>query len=425
MELYKYQLINEQKYEEVLDNGLKVIIVPKKGFKRTYVALQTNFGANILEYKLNNKKYTIPKGSAHFLEHILFSNDNKDITNEFALDGLEVNAFTTYNNTCFYFSGLENINKGINNLLNFVQKPNFNKENIVKEREVILQELYMYKDDVSQLSYLGIKENLYNKHPIVYDICGTEEDIRKININILKLAYNHFYIPSNMVMFICGDVFPNNIINTIKNNQLNKKINNNNIKDIIFPLDNYINTSSTIFFDNIKLTKVSIGIKLSIQLNNDINDNLKHQLIVKLFFEILLGADTDFYQKLIDDKVINSQYSFDYYLDNNICFYLITVDTERATDFIALIKERVLNWNSNIFNNNILEKKKKILYGHYLREFESCESIMINFLNEYPFNNDFFQICNLINEIVLDEVIEIGFSIKENLISSFIIKPNS
>ena len=68
-----YQQINETLYEEVLPNGLKVYLLPKADFHKTYGLFSTNYGSVDNHFGFSPEAlHQVPDGIAHFLEHKLF-----------------------------------------------------------------------------------------------------------------------------------------------------------------------------------------------------------------------------------------------------------------------------------------------------------------------------------------------------------------
>ena len=143
--LKEYSNLQEKIYTETLDNGLKVSICLKKGFKKFCVLFGTNLGALVKNFKTDDGSvYDLPLGVAHFLEHKMFAmKDDSDAANEFSKYGLDVNAYTDYTQTVYLFSGTNNIEKGIELLLDFVQEPHFTDSNVETEKGIICQELKM------------------------------------------------------------------------------------------------------------------------------------------------------------------------------------------------------------------------------------------------------------------------------------------
>lgn len=76
----RYEQINETLYYERLDNGLKVYLLPKEGFHKTYGLFSTNYGSidNHFGFK-NQALHQVPDGIAHFLEHKMFEKEEGDV----------------------------------------------------------------------------------------------------------------------------------------------------------------------------------------------------------------------------------------------------------------------------------------------------------------------------------------------------------
>ena len=62
-----YQKIDEEVYSAVLDNGLSLSIIKKKGFLEKAAFLSTNFGSIDNCYYPDGKLQTYPAGIPHFL----------------------------------------------------------------------------------------------------------------------------------------------------------------------------------------------------------------------------------------------------------------------------------------------------------------------------------------------------------------------
>lgn len=426
MIINNYELINEKIYQETLENGLKVVIIPKRGFARFFVGFQTNFGSIHIKIENNHEVITFPKGTAHFLEHKMFEKKNgQDVSDDFAKLGLDVNAYTCQTSTSYYFSGLHNLEKGINLLLDFVQNPHFTTENVNREKEIIKQELLMYQDKPSNMVYQGIKNNLYQKHPLIYDICGTVEDIMATTKDDLNKAHKIFYHPSNMCLIISGDIDPNNIIDVVRKNQSQKSFGNKLSYNIIIDEDTSIKASSSMKMD-VSMPKISVGIKFPVFLEkNKKNENVLIDSLIRLFFGCLLGSDTDFYQKLIDDEIIFSKYYSECYVDDNAIFYSVEVDSNKPIEFFNRVKERILSYEDFDFSPELIEKKKRILYGMAISDFDNVESETLTYMNYLSDNNDLFEYFNILNKINGLNVKKIGTYINKDAFSYFIIYPNS
>ena len=138
---------DETFYSETLENGLKLIIWHKPLFTSTSCIFATPYGA--LDHCQKLEDGTIiedPSGIAHFLEHKMFESEHGDVMNDFSEMGANVNAYTSYTETCYTFStSQQDISKPLNLLLDFVQELNISDESVEKEKGIIIQELAMYQ----------------------------------------------------------------------------------------------------------------------------------------------------------------------------------------------------------------------------------------------------------------------------------------
>ena len=123
MTITQYPKLDETMHTAVLQNGLTVKVVPRPGFTRKMAYFVTDFGSIHTDFELDGKAYHVPAGIAHFLEHKMFELPGRDVSAEFAALGANVNAFTSYDMTAYYFSCSENFMENLALLLEFVSTP--------------------------------------------------------------------------------------------------------------------------------------------------------------------------------------------------------------------------------------------------------------------------------------------------------------
>lgn len=116
-------------------------------------------------------------GSAHFLEHKLFAKKDGDISHKFEEIGADVNAFTSFNETMFYCSGIDHTPKMIDLLFELVGQPYFTKQNIAKEAPIITQELAMYKNDPIWGLNNAIMTEMFGHSNLGVEVVGTEKQL--------------------------------------------------------------------------------------------------------------------------------------------------------------------------------------------------------------------------------------------------------
>lgn len=207
-----YPELDETVYREVLENGLTVTVVPRKGFTKTLAYFVTDFGSIHTDFTYGDETYRVPAGIAHYLEHKLFDMpDGRDVSAEFASYGALTNAFTSYDMTAYYFSATEHFEECLKLLLEFVSTPYFTEESVEKERGIIDQEIGMNEDAPENVIFEKLMKLLFRKHPVRVPILGNCETIRQITPELLYLCHKAFYNPANMLLCVVGDVDPEGV----------------------------------------------------------------------------------------------------------------------------------------------------------------------------------------------------------------------
>ncbi len=199
-------------YQQRLQNGLRVIVDCRPGFSEKVAYLAADYGAIHTRFRENDKIVTTPAGIAHYLEHKLFDLPNRDVSLEFAELGANVNAFTSYDMTAYYFSCTESFSSCLKLLLEFVTTPYFTEETVEKEREIIGQEIDMAADAPDSKVFENLLTCMYREHPIRVPILGSRHSIAAITPESLYHCHEAFYDPKNLVLCVVGDVDPAEVI---------------------------------------------------------------------------------------------------------------------------------------------------------------------------------------------------------------------
>ena len=212
MSYQTYPKLAEQVFRRRLSNGLTVIVVPRPGFQRKLAYFATDFGSIHRDFIWEGKRYHVPAGIAHFLEHKIFDLPERDVSAELAALGAHVNAFTSYDMTAYYFSCTENFEPCLDLLLEFVSTPYFTEESVQKELGIIDQEIGMNADSPDTIVFEMLVEGMYRCHDIRTPILGDSGSIRKITPELLEICHKAFYTPANMVLCVVGDVDPEQVV---------------------------------------------------------------------------------------------------------------------------------------------------------------------------------------------------------------------
>jgi predicted Zn-dependent peptidase len=188
---------------------------------------------------LAGSNYETPEiaGISHYAEHIFFKGTKtrnwRKINEEFALLGVNNNAFTN-NNEVFYHTTCpkENISQVITLMTDMFFNSVYDREEIDKERNVIIEEKKMYEDDVRSSFFSGISNRFFD-WDIGHDTIGTFETIKSINRENI-MDYLKSKISLNNMIFICsGDIDSEDLKKYIEDNMPSKHsyLNNANINE--------------------------------------------------------------------------------------------------------------------------------------------------------------------------------------------------
>jgi len=423
MTKYEYKDIKETLYYEELPNGLKVYIVPKSDYDKTYGIFTTQYGGldnKFIPYgETNFVEY--PKGIAHFLEHKLFEmEDGVDASTHLLKYGSSSNAFTSFDRTSFLFSTTRNVKECTMYLLDFVQKPYFTDENIKKECGIIEQEIKMYLDDPESRLFWGTLKNLYEKNYVSTDLVGTVESINEITKEMLYNCYNTFYHPSNMHLFIIGNVDPN-IIEDIKENQSKK-----DFKKYIPIKREYVLDD---FKDYIKESKIKMDVlipKLSLGVRfKKIYQNFQLQDIkLSILCSILFGESSKLRMELMEKGLIND--TFGNYTDFNksASYLMLQGDSEKPDELFKILKDYVSSIPNIEIDEEDFECAKRALIGQYMYILDSLELTAQNFASCLFSGNNLYTIINEIKDMNVSSLDDVKDMFKDIIITKFEIYPN-
>jgi predicted Zn-dependent peptidase len=413
METIEFQQLDETLYYKKLSNGLDVYILPKKGFSKTFVTFTTKYGSIDRTFTPigESERITVPDGIAHFLEHKMFEKEEGDVFQKFSERGASANAFTSFTRTAYLFSATVNIFENTETLLDFVQQPYFTEKTVEKEKGIIGQEITMYDDQPDWRLYFGAIENMYHNHPVKIDIAGTIESIDQITAEHLYTCYNTFYHPSNMLLFIVGNVDPKEMMNFIEENQNKKSFKEAPEIDRYFeeePLDVAVKEREIKM--DVQQPKVYVGLKAK-ETNLSGEEMLKHELAVQIGLECLFGRASEFYTDVYENGLIDESFAYDFTLEKGFGFALVGSDSPDPDALVEKILHTV-NHANKIFNEEAIERIKRKKIGFFLRALNSLEYIANQF-TRYKFNDmNLFDAVPVIEKITLEDVKEAFQSIQ-------------
>ncbi|MFC0188831.1 EF-P 5-aminopentanol modification-associated protein YfmH [Fictibacillus aquaticus] len=388
MQNKKFGQLEETLHYEEMDNGLKVYILEKKGFNKTFATFTTNYGSvdNHFVPPGKDEAVKVPDGIAHFLEHKLFEKEKGDVFQDFSKQGASANAFTTFTRTAYLFSTTGDVKKNLSTLIDFVQEPYFTEKTVEKEKGIIGQEIRMYDDNPDWRVYFGLIENMFHNHPVKIDIAGTVESISHITKDMLYECYETFYHPSNMILFIVGPVNAGEIIELVRSNQKEKGFKDKPpIKRIFDDEPAGAARKEHEISMPVQTPKCYIGFKEN-KPGRKGSDLLNHELTVNLILDMLFGKSSANYEVLYNEGLIDQTFSFDYTEEQGFGFSMLGGDTKKPEQLVDKVSEMVKAAKNAPIDQNAFERAKKKKIGSFLRALNSPEFIANQF-TRYAFNS--------------------------------------
>ena len=197
----------ENVWAATLPNGLRVRVLCKPDFQRSYAVFATCYGGADRRFRVNDTWTDTPAGVAHYLEHKLFDMpDGSDALLTLSENGADPNAFTSTNMTAYYFSCTDRFEDNLRTLLRFVSTPYFTDASVAKEQGIIAQEIRMGEDDPDRAVWRDLMRCLLARDGARDAVAGTVESIAQITPETLYTCHRAFYAPSNMVLCaVCQD----------------------------------------------------------------------------------------------------------------------------------------------------------------------------------------------------------------------------
>lgn len=183
-----------------LANGLRLVHCPIKGGV-SYCGLTVDIGTR--------DEAADEFGLAHLVEHTIFKGTAHrracHVRNRMEVVGGELNAFTTKEETVLYSIYPSAYQERAMELLgDLVATASFPDEEFEKEKDVVIEEIEMYRDTPSELIYDEFENSLFAGHSLGHNILGTPSDLETLTPAMARNFLAKHYRPEKMVFFSLG-----------------------------------------------------------------------------------------------------------------------------------------------------------------------------------------------------------------------------
>lgn len=395
-----YERIGEAVCRETLPNGLRINIVPKRDYAKSYAFFATRYGGMDTRFCLNGKWLDTPAGIAHYLEHKMFDTKEGNALQELAKNGAEPNAFTSNAITGYYFDSTTHFEENLEILLSFVSVPYFTEESVAKEQGIIGQEIRMIEDNPDWQIYTRMMKALYAASTARTSIAGTVESISHITAETLYDCHKAFYTPSNMVLTVVGNVDPVHVVDIARR---------------ILPREggpaiprDYGTEPAQVAE---KETKLAMGVSCPQFLTGfkctpaeDGEGYMRQSLIGDMACDILLGDSSPLYLRLYDRGLINTSFGGAYEMMPGVAYLYAGGDSKDARAVTAEIQKEAKRLVEEGIDEDFYQRVRRASFGSNLRGLNSFENIAVSLSEGYFHGYDPFRFPQVFDTITKDDI---------------------
>ncbi len=397
-----YPELDETCFREVLENGLTVAVVKRKGFTKKLAYFVTDYGAIHTDFTLEGKEYQAPAGVAHYLEHKLFDMpDGRDVSAEFAAMGAMTNAFTSYDLTAYYFSCTEHFAKCLHLLLEFVSTPYFTEESVEKERGIIDQEIGMNQDAPDSVIFENLMVSMFEKHPIRTPILGTNQTIREITAETLHTCHRAFYTPGNMLLCVVGDVDPEEVTAIAR--------------EVLGPRKKEVGRKADLPAEAMETAEKNTGRVMEVAMPmfnlafkceplGKGDEAIRQEMVADLAAEALFGESSELYLRLYEEGIIDSSFGGGFETIDGCAMLLCSGDSDNP----EAVRTAILNQAEKIAAEGIGEdaflRMKRSALGRRIRALDSFDATCFRVCAYHFSGFDYFRFPEIYRSIEKEEI---------------------
>ncbi len=206
----------------IFENGITVFLEELPERKKVVFLVGIGVGSRDEIKEISGASNLLARqGISHFLEHAHFISNAfrtaDEITEDIEDGGADFNAGTCFNYTIFHIKGYPRyLSKNIRILYEIIGNHEYNEDELEKERQEVLTEIKDYIDSPKDYCHDSLfYPSLFRKTSFEKPVIGTLKSVKHITKEDLIAFKKRFYIPANMVVFVCGKFEEQKVMNMI------------------------------------------------------------------------------------------------------------------------------------------------------------------------------------------------------------------
>lgn len=227
------------------------------------------------------------------------------------------------------------------------------------------------------------------------------------------------------MLFVVGNIDPQQTMQLIRGNQENKHFEKENPiqREVVNEPLEVAQNDATLYMD-VTMPKIIVSLKI-----NDIlqapQERLKRELGMNLLLDIFFAKSSSLYEKWLTDELINDSFSAQFTQERDYCFLQIGGDTLYPDKLKDKIYDFVRHIHDYSISKDDFERLKKKTMGILISVFNSPEAIANMFSRYYFEGVMIFELIDCLNELTLDDLNQLKDLFDIQYISSFTVLPQN
>lgn len=374
----------------VLDSGLVIISEYRPEFPSFALSYSVRSGSRAENIKNN--------GIHHFVEHMMFKGSEKydlkriaDVSDRL---GGRLNAFTGKEVTQYYIKAIDGkLRESFELLTDIVMNSTFPKDEFLKEKSIVLQEINESEDDPDTYTFERFYENVFMDNGVAFPITGKEERVSNFDWEMVYDFYKKNYIPSKLLLAAVGCVNHDELVKLADNAFAGFPVKDPEDFSFTEPRFNY--RSFVKKNSSLKQLYVVIGFE-----GISTASPLKYQFMI--MNDILgSGMSSRLFQGIREEKglayTVNS--FVDTYLECGIHLIYAVIEPGKFGEYLKAIREEIVNLKKDGVTKEELDRAKDHIKSSLILGLEGNVSKM-----RFNVNQEFFLKRELQTEEIVDNI---------------------
>ena len=385
-------------HKTVLKNDIRIITEQLEHLRSVSLGIWVNAGSRDEDRQEN--------GTFHFIEHMIFKGTHHrsslQIAKELdAIGGLS-NAFTGKEHTCFHAWVLgRHFNELADIFSDIFLHSTFDKDNLERERQVILQEISMVEDNPEDYIHVLFNRLFWIDHPIGMSILGTGETVSGIGKETILKYRDKYYIPEKIIVAAAGNVDHQSMVSYFQ------------------PLFELLEPGNSVFEATVPQTNAGVSVQfrnleqVHICLGGEAPSQKSEKRFACSIFSTILGGNMSsrLFQEVREKRgLAYAVYSFmSPYVDTGLLGVYVATDSRNVNATLETIRSEIMKiCKGEVSSSDLSAAVDHLTGGIYLASESADNRMMRNAKNEFIFERyvSYEELVSKLERVTVDDVVE-------------------